>query len=169
MSDEPNAASDTFDKEDSAAAGAAAAADQGGRKVAEHDTELTEDELSDLTFAFQACDLDDQGTIAPDELHAMLTVLGADVDPDACRRLIREAKSDFKAWVASHDEDAVLPEQFEHSKGKAHGVHAETKRSMRSVFAHVYEADGERITRFRQYADTWPMVAAQRDLELSEG
>ena len=27
--------------------------------VAAHEHELTEDELSDLTFAFQACDLDD--------------------------------------------------------------------------------------------------------------
>ena len=31
---------------------------------------------------------------------------------------------------------------------------------MRSVFTHVYESDGERITRFRQFADTWPMVEA---------
>lgn len=40
------------------------------------------------------------------------------------------------------------------------GTHAKTRRAMRSVFTHVYEGDGARITRFRQYADTWPMVEA---------
>jgi hypothetical protein len=96
-------------------------------KVADHESELTEDELSDLTFAFQACDLDDAGTIAPDELHAMLSVLGADIDDAGCLALMKEAKQDFKDWLATHEVGTVLPDHMEHSKGKGHGVHGETK------------------------------------------
>lgn len=44
--------------------------------------------------------------------------------------------------------------------GAYEGTHAETGRAMRSVFTHVYEGDGSVITRFRQFADTWPMVEA---------
>ncbi|QDU69436.1 nuclear transport factor 2 family protein [Engelhardtia mirabilis] len=43
------------------------------------------------------------------------------------------------------------------------GVHAVTKRAMRSAFAHVYEVEDGRVVRFDQIADTWPMVAAMRD------
>lgn len=44
--------------------------------------------------------------------------------------------------------------------GAYEGTSVETGRTMRSVFTHVYEGDGTVITRFRQYADTWPMVEA---------
>lgn len=95
--------------------------------VANHEHELTEDELSDLTFAFQACDLDDAGTIAPEELHAMLEVLGADVDDAGCLALMKEAKQDFKDWLATHELGALLPDHMEHDKSKGHGIHGETK------------------------------------------
>ena len=49
--------------------------------------------------------------------------------------------------------------------GAYEGKHGETLRSMRAVFAHVYEVSAGRVTRFRQYTDTWPMVAAIRDLD----
>ena len=95
--------------------------------VAAHEHELTEDELSDLTFAFQACDLDDAGTIAPDELHAMLSVLGAEIDEEVCIALMKEAKQEFKQWLATHEVGVALPEHMAHDKRKGHGIHGETK------------------------------------------
>ncbi|MEE8104816.1 MAG: nuclear transport factor 2 family protein [Planctomycetota bacterium] len=44
--------------------------------------------------------------------------------------------------------------------GKYVGRHRETGRDMTAVFAHVYEVDDGRITRFRQYTDTAEMVRA---------
>ena len=47
--------------------------------------------------------------------------------------------------------------------GRYEGTHAETGRSMTAVFAHVYEVRDGRIVRFRQFVDTWPMLAAMRN------
>lgn len=44
--------------------------------------------------------------------------------------------------------------------GSYTGAHCDTGKTMRSVFSHVYDVDCGRITRFRQYCDTWPMVRA---------
>lgn len=44
--------------------------------------------------------------------------------------------------------------------GAYRGVHAVTGKAMHSIFTHIYEGDGDRIVRFRQFADTWPMVEA---------
>src|SRR5690606_5355759 len=44
--------------------------------------------------------------------------------------------------------------------GRYRGRNARTGRAMEAVFAHVYEVREGRIVRYRQYADTWPMVAA---------
>lgn len=46
--------------------------------------------------------------------------------------------------------------------GRYRGRHGRTGREMEAVFAHVYEVRAGRIVRYRQYADTWPMVAAAR-------
>ncbi|MDF1799721.1 MAG: nuclear transport factor 2 family protein [Planctomycetota bacterium] len=46
--------------------------------------------------------------------------------------------------------------------GEYTGRHRGTGRAMGSLFAHVYEVEAGRIRRFRQVADTWPMVAAIR-------
>lgn len=46
--------------------------------------------------------------------------------------------------------------------GEYTGQHRRTGQAMASVFTHVYEVEDGRIRRFRQYADTWPMVAAIR-------
>ena len=45
--------------------------------------------------------------------------------------------------------------------GKYAGTHSETGRSMEAVFAHVYDLEDGRIVRFRQYADTVPIVEAR--------
>ena len=47
--------------------------------------------------------------------------------------------------------------------GRYVGRHRETGLAMESVFAHVYDVDEGRITRFRQIADTAEMVRAMPD------
>ncbi len=44
--------------------------------------------------------------------------------------------------------------------GRYSGKHVETGRSMDAVFAHVYDIEGGKITRFRQYTDTHELVRA---------
>jgi len=51
--------------------------------------------------------------------------------------------------------------------GRYEGTHSTTGRSMTSVFAHIYDVHDGRIVRFRQVADTWPMVAAMQDTQDS--
>ncbi len=46
--------------------------------------------------------------------------------------------------------------------GRYAGTHGETGRSMEAVFAHVYDVADRRITRFRQFTDTVPLVEAAR-------
>ena len=46
--------------------------------------------------------------------------------------------------------------------GRYLGTHAESGQDMESVFAHDYEVRDGRVVKFRQFADTWPMVAAMR-------
>ena len=50
--------------------------------------------------------------------------------------------------------------------GRYVGTHAETGRAMEALFTHAYRVADGRIVRFDQVADTWPMVAAARDLDL---
>jgi|EP01046_Picozoa_sp_COSAG06_P021886 hypothetical protein len=79
-------------------------------KVADLEQTLTEDELSDLTFAFQALDIDGNGTIEPRELHAMMAVLGAEVESDVIADLFRHTKAEFLGWVDQYEEHALLPD-----------------------------------------------------------
>ncbi|MCA8951912.1 MAG: nuclear transport factor 2 family protein [Planctomycetes bacterium] len=44
--------------------------------------------------------------------------------------------------------------------GSYSGTHAETRKTMRAVFTHVYEVEDGQVRRFRQFCDTWPMVQA---------
>ncbi len=46
--------------------------------------------------------------------------------------------------------------------GRYAGTHGVTGRSMEAVFAHVYDVETERITRFRQFTDTVPLDEAAR-------
>ncbi len=46
--------------------------------------------------------------------------------------------------------------------GRYAGTHGETGRAMEAVFAHVYDIEGGRITRFRQFTDTVPIIEAAR-------
>ena len=49
-------------------------------RMADFEHELTDDELGDLTYAFQAMDADANGTLEPDELHACACILGCEID-----------------------------------------------------------------------------------------
>ena len=44
--------------------------------------------------------------------------------------------------------------------GRYSGTHTGTGRAMTAVFAHVYQVDDGRITRFRQYTDTAELLKA---------
>jgi ketosteroid isomerase-like protein len=46
--------------------------------------------------------------------------------------------------------------------GRYAGRHSATDKEMEALFAHVYEVEDGRIIRFRQIADTAPMVDAMR-------
>ncbi len=46
--------------------------------------------------------------------------------------------------------------------GRYAGTHGQTGRSMEAVFAHVYDVKDGRVTRFRQFTDTVPIVEAAR-------
>ena len=117
-----NPISDTFEDE-AAESPSKASMDQ---KTADLDHDLTDDELSDLTFAFQAMDGDNSGTIELPELLAMMSVLGAEVSDADVKELFQSCKVEFMTWMNSHDQDAALPEYMKHTTGEA-GQHGETK------------------------------------------
>ena len=51
--------------------------------------------------------------------------------------------------------------------GRYAGTHGVTGRSMEAVFAHVYDVESERVTRFRQFTDTVPLVEAAHKTDAS--
>ena len=114
------------------------------KKVAEHVTELNNDELSDLTFAFQACDVDGEGTIDVDELHSMLALLGTELSMEETAALMKKAKQDFKDWLATHEVGTVLPEYFDQKESKSDGVHGESKHG---GDRHFHEIDIDKSNR----------------------
>jgi Ca2+-binding EF-hand superfamily protein len=103
------------------------------KKVAEFTHQMTNDELSDLTYAFQACDADNGGALEADELHALIAICGGEVSLEEVTQLLRESKVNFEEWTAAHDEDTVLPESMLCGPGQSggnslenHGAHGET-------------------------------------------
>ena len=100
-------------------------------KTADLDHDLTDDELSDLTFAFQAMDRDapgakGHGTIEPEELYAMMVVLGAEITREQVDVLFRETKEEFLDWMKKHEVGTTLPEFMDHTSDEA-GHHGATK------------------------------------------
>ncbi len=71
---------------------------------------------------------------------------------------LRSEWSDFRAiaeeYLDSGDKIVVL--------GRYTGAHAASGKSMSAVFAHVYDVTEDKVTRFRQFTDTQPIVAAMR-------
>ena len=76
---------------------------------------------------------------------------------------LRSAWDDFEASVEEYlDAGSQVV-----ALGRYVGVHVGTRRSMTAIFAHVYDVQDSRIVRFRQFADTWPMIAAIRGEDVS--
>jgi len=95
--------------------------------VAEFESHLSEDDISDLTYAFQACDADRGGTIDVSEFHAMLDVLGApDLSLQLVQMLFVHAKQDFTEWRKEHDTNMALPEEMIYLETEA--GHVDTHR-----------------------------------------
>lgn len=90
----------------------------GTELVADLDYTLTPDELSDLTYAFQALDINKNGTIEPVELHAMMAVLGAEVELDVARQLFQRTKAEFRDWEERHA-DKLLPAAMDYQRQSA--------------------------------------------------
>ena len=70
-------------------------------------SEMTEDELNDLTYAFQAADMDGGGAIDEEEFALMLAVMGCEIDAESVKRVINEAKEGFADWLKLADEENV--------------------------------------------------------------
>lgn len=73
--------------------------------IAANESGMTEDELADLTYAFQAADMDGGGAIDDEEFSLMLRVMGCEVSADEVKKVITDAKEGFKAWVKMADEE----------------------------------------------------------------
>ena len=65
--------------------------------IAANESGMTEDELADLTYAFQAADMDGGGAIDDEEFSMMLSVMGCDIEPAQVQKVIADAKEGFKA------------------------------------------------------------------------
>lgn len=76
--------------------------------IIDNESPLSEEELSQLTYAFQACDFDGSASINLEEFETMLEVLGCeDVAVEVIHRLVRAAKAGFAAWKKVADQEAV--------------------------------------------------------------
>ncbi len=75
------------------------------------------------------------------------------------RDVFQNFKNEWDGWKYEIDQyldagDTVIV------LGRYVGTHLVTGKAMSSSAAHVYDLDGGRITRFRQYADTYSIVRA---------
>lgn len=68
---------------------------------------ISEDDLADLTYAFQAADMDGGGSIGADEFKLMLTVMGCEVSDEDVAQAIHDAKDGFFAWKQMADAENV--------------------------------------------------------------
>eukprot|EP01043_Picozoa_sp_COSAG02_P038527 COSAG02_NODE_2978_length_7629_cov_3.880478_7_plen_217_part_00 len=65
---------------------------------------LSEDELTDLTYAFQAADTGGDGTLSLEEFHWMLEVMGCGLNEQQTQKLAKEAKANFATWLKTADD-----------------------------------------------------------------
>jgi hypothetical protein len=152
-------------------------------RTADFKHELTDDELGDLTFAFQALDSDSSGTIEPLELHAMVSVLagpGTVVALDSVKELFKETKDEFRAWMKQQHEDATLPPWMDPDEAARQGVHGETHTGVERHHAELNIEKGNkdhavwgRVKRFGQHPLIKPLSsgidATNRILQMSYG
>jgi hypothetical protein len=98
-------------------------------RYADFEHQLTNDELGDLTFTFQAVDADGSGTIETVELHAMVAILAgpeAEVTMDSVRALFTETKREFRAWLDMQRDSVLLPAAMDLNVLTNQGVHGQT-------------------------------------------
>ena len=79
----------------------------GSDAIAANENEMTEQEMEDLTYAFQAADMDRGGAIDFDEFSLMLAVMGSTMTPDQVRGAMATAKAGFKQWMEMADAENV--------------------------------------------------------------
>ena len=83
------------------------AAPSAAMMIAANAAAMSEDELTDLTYAFNAADMDGGGAIDGDEFAMMLSVMGCEISPAQVERVIKEAEQGFAAWMKAADEENV--------------------------------------------------------------
>lgn len=72
-----------------------------------NEASISIDELADLTFAFQAADMNGDGVLSLDEFHWMLEVMGCGLSVEQTRTIASEAKANFATWLKASDETNV--------------------------------------------------------------
>lgn len=75
--------------------------------AANNESGMSEEELGDLTYAFQAADMRGTGVIDVNEFGLMLTVMGCDVTDAKIEELMSDAKTGFMAWAKLSDEENI--------------------------------------------------------------
>lgn len=66
---------------------------------------MTEDEMADLMYAFQAADMDGSGAIDTQEFKMMLEVMGCQITTTQVQEIIRNAKTGFREWLKASNEE----------------------------------------------------------------
>ena len=69
-------------------------------------SDLSEEELVDLTYAFQAADISQEGRLNCEEFHFMLEIMGCELDQEQSRKLMTDAKAGFATWLKTTDDSS---------------------------------------------------------------
>ena len=77
---------------------------QSNQAFTANDSEMTEEELADMTYAFQAVDMDNGGYLDIEEFGTMLAVMGCEITPEQVKEVFSEAKNGFVGWLRSKDD-----------------------------------------------------------------
>jgi Ca2+-binding EF-hand superfamily protein len=75
--------------------------------IAANESEMTDEELADLIYAFQAADMDGGGSIDTDEFATMLAVMRCEISIDEVKEVIHEAKVGFSSWKKMADTENI--------------------------------------------------------------
>ncbi len=78
---------------------------------------------------------------------------------EVLEKVFRALRRDWKDWRVEVEEYLDAGKSVV-ALGYYAGTHTITDRPMKAVFAHVYDVDIGRITRFRQFTDTHELVKA---------
>jgi Ca2+-binding EF-hand superfamily protein len=79
----------------------------GDDAIALNESAMTGGEMEDLTYAFQAADMDGGGAIDLDEFSLMLEVMGCVMTDEQVKTAMVNAKAGFKKWCEMADQENV--------------------------------------------------------------